>query len=150
MVVNEYPLWKFASILVSSRLPSGCEHLGSHLLMLKWWKMDAWQGKGIDYQNGRSESGSWMYVTISTNTTHHSNGEIVGHCRNMYCPLSYLNPWGLDMSKLKTFPGSTETCSDQEVELGEHFYFFFLVTYITSAWIQLLFFCQFTFNTLTE
>lgn len=41
---------------------------------------------------------------------HHSKGEIVGHCKNTYCPLLYLNPWGLDIIILKTFPGSTETC----------------------------------------
>lgn len=51
-----------------------------------------------------------QYDEFSGNYTHHSNGEIVGHCRNMYCPLLYLNPGGLDMIKLMTFPGRTETC----------------------------------------
>lgn len=31
------------------------------------------------------------------------------------------------MTKLKTFPGSTETCSDQEEELVENFLFFILI-----------------------
>lgn len=49
-------------------------------------------------------------VNISNNFSHHSNEEIDGHWRNMYCPLLYLNPFGLDMTMLKTSPGRKETC----------------------------------------
>lgn len=54
------------------------------------------------------------------------------------------------MTKLKTFPGSTETCSDQEEELVEKFLFFIFYTYITLCLNSIALLCQFTFNTLTE
>ena len=63
----------------------------------------------------------WVVVHIPLRKnaqTYHSNGEIVGHFKNIYCPLLYLNPLGFEMIKLKTSPGSTETCKCQEQQLG--------------------------------
>lgn len=50
-----------------------------------------------------------QFELILESKTNHSKGEIVGHFRNMYCPLLYLNPGGFAMIKLITFPGRTDT-----------------------------------------
>lgn len=58
------------------------------------------------------------YLKESGILMNHSKGEIVGHCINMYCPLLYLNPCGFDMTRLKTFPGRTETCRDRTISFN--------------------------------
>lgn len=36
---------------------------------------------------------------------YHWKGETAEQLTNTYCPLLYLNPWGLDIWMARTFPG---------------------------------------------
>lgn len=68
--------------------------------------------------------------------THHSNEEIVGHCKNMYCPLLYLKPFGFDMIKLRTSPGSTETCIGRKINSFVSFYHFYSINSLLDGKIM--------------
>ena len=40
---------------------------------------------------------------------YHSKEEIAEQFTNIYCPLVYLKPWGLDICRANTFPGYNAT-----------------------------------------
>lgn len=59
----------------------------------------------------------------------------MGHCRKIYCPLMYLNPFGFAMTKLKTPPGSTETYKIHK-HLGKSFALGFVESFVYSSYFS--------------